>query len=988
MPMQRSKRVVWFLAFVLTAFMIHAGTTGKIAGRIQDSATGDPLFGANIVVENTALGAATDINGEYYILNIPPGRYDLTVRMIGYKAQRVEDIRVSVDLTTKMDLDLESTVLSTDEVVVVTANRMKIQKDLTSSERAIGASEIDKLPVRSINELVTLQAGVTQDASGNLHIRGGRTNEITYMVDGVQVVNPLYRSMGISIDDQAIQELKAITGTFNAEYGQALSGVVNIVTKQGSPEFQINATAYMGDYLSFDDDVYFVMDNTEWAREMARTYNRSTLYTNYDFSRDHFNSQAEVMQSVMNYDKPWLYKKPTLNVYEPWKQRDIQLNISGPVPWTSKRLSYFLSGRYQYSPGFSYGKRYFMPWGIEAPVSDTLHHFETADNAIVPLNWYEGVSTQSKIFLKATNALTLSYGLYMNLDHSYGTGYTSKYVPDGGQHDRTNRYTQILSVTYVFSKSTFLDFKGSYYINDYEGHLYDDPFDYRYMPTNAGDYEQYMFRPVKEDDIAVSTAPSDFSYWGNGVARNETHTKYTSFELALTSQITKRHLIKTGVSGRLHELSNDSYNLQFSQATYRPIIPDLISPFHTFYEAKPKEFSSYIQDKIEFNELIINIGLRFDYFDSDGRILSDPMDPQIYSPFKIDNIYTNYTPETPADDLIEATTEERLAYWYGKPEAKYQLSPRFGLSFPITETGVIHFSYGHFFQNPEFQYLYTNPNFWVTGAGAQNLVGNSDLDAERTVMYEVGLQQQLIQNLYLHVTGFYRDIRDWVGSGFPIDTYRGLTYYKYVNKDHATAKGVTLSGSYNTHSLNISLDYTVMQARGTSSDPRDAYNDIQAQRSPRVQMISLDWDQPQSLSLVANYNTHGWNLSGVGTVNSGLPYTPQFARGESTGSSATTGLRENSDRNPMTVNLDLRISKTFRITGSVQSQVFVNITNLLDTRNARAVYADTGRPDFTLDSYSYRNRFYEIGSIEEYYANPGMYTNPRFIQLGLRFSYH
>jgi len=979
------------LLLLLASAVTFAGTTGKIAGRILDAATGDPLVGANVVLENTSMGAATDTNGEFYVINIPPGRYSVLVRMMGYKPQRMEDIQVTVDLTTRLDFDLQSTVLETDEVVVVTANRMKIQKDLTSSERAIGASEIDKLPVKSVEDLVTLQAGVTRDASGNLHIRGGRSSEITYMVDGVQVVNPLYRNMGISIDDQAIQELKAITGTFNAEYGQALSGVVNIVTKQGSPKFEINATAYLGDHLSFDDDLYYVMDNTEWANEMARSLNRGTLYTNYDFSKHGLTSEAEVVQKVYDDDKPWLTKKQTLNVYEPWKHRDLQLNVSGPVPWTGNRLSYFISGRYQYSPGYNMGKRYFMPWGFQAPALDSLSTYKSPDNAIVPLSLYKSLSTQSKIFFKPTHRMTLSYGFYFNRQFNYYmdgdySAVNYKYIPDAGRHHDTDRYTQILSLTYVFSKSTFLDFKGSYYESDYQEYAYEDADDYRYIPTQAGDYQQYVYNPSPDDDIAVSTSPNDFRYWGNNPERENTINSYYSFKLDLTSQITKRHLTKLGISGRLHDLSYDQYDLQFSQATYRPIVPDVSSPYHIFYDANPREFAAYFQDKIEFNELIINIGLRFDYFDSDGKILADPKDPQIYSPFKIDHIYKNYTPTTPDSELVEYTVDERREFWYDKTEPKYQLSPRFGLSFPITDRGVIHFSYGHFFQNPAFQYLYANPNFWVTGAGAQNLVGNADLDAERTIMYEIGLQQQMMQNLYLHITGFYRDIRDWVGSGFPIDTYRGLTYYKYVNRDHATAKGITLSGSYSTRALSINLDYTIMQARGTSSDPTDAYNDLQAQRAPRVQMIDLDWDQPQSLNMVVNYNSGGWNVSVIGSANSGRPYTPQFARSESTGSSASVGLRENSDRNPSTYNLDLRVAKLLKI-GQWRLQVFGNITNLLDTRNANSVYADTGRPDFTLQTYFNQTRFWEIGDIEEYYARSGMYSSPRFIQLGLRISY-
>ena len=740
---------------ILFCNYLFAGITGKLSGRVTDKETGEPLMGANVIIEQTKLGAATDINGDYYVLNIPPGLYNIKVTMIGYGTQIVEQVRIQVDLTTKINFELKSSSVQVGSEVVVIGKR-EIQKDLTSSERTIQADQIQALPVRDVASLLSMQAGITRDASGDLHIRGGRTTEISYMVDGVQVLNPVNRSSGIQIDDQSIEELKAITGTFNAEYGQALSGVVNIVTKKGSDKFSVNATAYIGDHFSLDDDLYYVMDNSEWAYTAATALNSRSGRALFDFDFSKYGNFNQIFSNLEAGIKPWETKKAYLKNYNPLRHYDAQLNISGPVPGTDKIISYFIAGRYRDQPGFQKGKRYFMPWGFWQPVMDSIHKFEMPDQEIVSLDWYKGFSTQSKIFFNL-GYFVLSYGLYYNKDESYGGG--QKYIPDAGRFYYTDIFTHIVSATYIFSNSTFLDFKGSYYLNKHKNYLYEDILDPRYMPTNAGDFQQYVFNPVREDDIEVKNGIYDFNYWGNDVGRAKSTTKYLSFNLDLTSQIDKNNMIKIGASGRLHDLEQEYYNLQFSQVNYRPIVPDIKSAYHTFYTAKPKEFAAYIQDKIEFEELIINLGVRFDYFNSDGRVLADPADPQIYAPFKLDHIYKNYLPSTPVSQLIPYTIAERLAFWYKKVDPKYQISPRFGLSFPITDRGVIHFSYGHFFQNPEFQYLYTNPNFWVEGAGAQNLVGNADLDAERTVMYELGLQQQLFDDIYLHLTGFYANKR-------------------------------------------------------------------------------------------------------------------------------------------------------------------------------------------------------------------------------------
>lgn len=984
MEVRKNYLTKYFIFICLfSAATVFAGTKGKISGKVTDAATGEALMGVNIIVDGTNMGAATDQDGEYYIINLSPGIYTLKATMIGFKPKTIEKVRVQVDLTTKVDIDLSSLTVQVGHEVTVVAKK-EIQKDLTSSERSLQSDQIDVLPARDITSLLSMQAGIVKDAGGNLHIRGGRTSEISYLVDGVQMINPMDRSMGIGIDDQAIEELKAITGTFNAEYGQALSGVVNIVTKKGSDKFTVNATAYSGDYLSFDKSVYSIMNNREWAVAAAKALASKSGRLDFDFSKYGFSSIDQIRAAVAEGSKPWQTQESYLESYNPFKKYDLQLNVSGPLTNEIKNISYFVAGRYQYQPGYQMGRRYFMPWGIWTPVGDTVTKYEMADGDLTPLSWYRGISTQARVFGNFNN-FDISYGFYYNKDHSYSGG--QKFLPDGGRNYFTDRYTHVLSLSYIFGSSTFLDFKGSYYSSEGKSYLYEDPFDIRYMPTNTGDFQQYMFNPSRDADVEVKSNNYDYAFWGNDVGRSSSYERYYSLRFDITSQVDKNNLFKAGASGRWHDLKNDYYNLQFSQTNYRPIIPDQSSAYHTFYKAKPYEFAAYLQDKIEFNELIINVGLRFDYFYSDGKVLADPKDPQIYSPFKLEHIYKNYNENLPDSLLVPWTIQERETFWYKKPDPKYQLSPRFGFSFPITAQGVIHFSYGHFFQNPEFQYLYYNPNFWITGAGASNLVGNADLNAERTIMYELGLQQQLLDNLYLHVTGFYRDIRDWISTGVPTDTYRGTTYYGYVNKDNAVAKGITISSGYSLGNVNITLDYTYMEAKGTSSNPQDAYNDIAAGNSPRISLVNLAWDQPHALNLVANYLKDNWTVTVTGTLNSGFPYTPVFSRSESTGGSSFSGLRENSERKPTTINFDLRVSKAFQL-GDFKMQATLDVTNLFDTRNATSVYSDTGLPDFTLDDFANQNRLTEIASSKEYFANPGMYSAPRYISLGLRISYN
>ncbi|MEE9161420.1 MAG: TonB-dependent receptor, partial [Candidatus Neomarinimicrobiota bacterium] len=231
---------------------LQAGTTGKVVGQVTQANTGAPLHGANVMLESTTLGAATTEDGRFTLHRVPPGTYALTVSMIGFNDVRVEGVRVRIDLTTRIDVTTEPAVLGLEGVTVV-AQAPIVQRDVTYSQVNISAEEIASLPVEEFEDLLAVQAGVVVGAGGGLHIRGGRSNELAYMIDGVPVTDPLFQGIAAEIENNAIQELQLISGTFNAEYGQAMSGVVNIVTKDGSYEdYSGSLRLDVGDYWSGD----------------------------------------------------------------------------------------------------------------------------------------------------------------------------------------------------------------------------------------------------------------------------------------------------------------------------------------------------------------------------------------------------------------------------------------------------------------------------------------------------------------------------------------------------------------------------------------------------------------------------------------------------------------------------------------------------------------------------------------------------------------
>jgi hypothetical protein len=390
---------------------------------------------------------------------------------------------------------------------------------------------------------------------------------------------------------------------------------------------------------------------------------------------------------------------------------------------------------------------------------------------------------------------------------------------------------------------------------------------------------------------------------------------------------------------------------------------------------------------MEFKDLIINLGVRFDYFQPDGKVLADDEDPYIYVPRKEANKYFDLNGNGVQDvNEPSKTVADRQKYWYKNAAAKFQVSPRFGASFPITDQGVIHFSYGHFFQIPNFERLYQNSGFKI-GSGVGNVdhngqpTGNADLKPEQTINGEIGLQQQLAEDLSLDVTAYMRDIRNLAGSRAEPIGIGGpgslQTYSKYVNSDFGFVKGFILSLDKRfSQGFSMSVDYTFQVARGSASDPNDARNQAASGQLPEVQLSPLPWDQRHTVNASLSYNEETWGGSLLAQYGSGTPYTPEISRD-------VTVFLTNSEAKPVYFNTDVRIFKTMVI-DPLRLMFFLRINNIFDIQNEVGVYGDTGRAGKTYaeDRARATNTPEYLNSISEYFTQPTNYSEPRRIEIG------
>lgn len=884
-------KLIIILMILLIPYVTWGGVTGKISGKIVDKKTGEPLTGATILLLNTTLGAAAQLDGSYYIINISPGTYKLQATFMGYKTVVQSNIVVNIDRTTKVDFALESADIQLGQVEVIAHAEGGIIRDLTTTSQQVNSDVIKQMPVESLNDIISLQAGITKDAGGGMHLRGGRSSEIAYIVDGMPVTNSFGGSMGVNIENNAVQQLEVISGTYNAEYGRAMSGIINIVTKEGKAKYEGNVTAYTGDFLTTNNDLFFNIDKIN-----------------------------------------------------PTSQHYFESYFSGPIPFLNK-TNFFVSGKYTKEENWLYGKRIHNPsdW-CDFSSDDPNEWFiqKTGDSAIVPMNDNMGYTIQGKISSSFLDGFKFTYNYSADYGKNRGYSHSNKYNPDEGAYGISRGSNHLFSISHIIDLSTVQELRLSYYANKYKGSKYEDPYDPRYLDAINN------FHNVLANVFSVGGVSTGFGY-NQSIVR--------SIKYDITSQILKEHLVKFGVEWRKHDVQSEGFSVtrESPNGTEGPLKVDTIGSFgHSFYEKKPTEFSAYIQDKIEIADFVINAGIRYDYFD-----------PNSYAPIDM----TNPQNVRNAQGILKTFDQA-----YRKVDPKQQFSPRIGLAFPISDEGSIHASYGEFFQMPDLGALYENPFYNVVG-NFQSYIGNADLEAQRTTIFEIGIQQKMTSQIVLNATCYYKDIRNLAGTKL-YSTFDHDNYGQYVNYDYGSVYGITLSlDLLKTGIISSNVDYTYQVAEGNGSDPKQAFYDAQGKSESNKILVPLNWDQRHVFNWVVNLNGEDWGASMITQMHSGTPYTPDFVENLQSNRQLMNAGRDKPD-----YNVDLKVYKNIDIYG-LGTTFFVKVENLLDRTKPENL------PQLQTKYLEMHQTLERFNSLYEYSYNPAGQPRPRLVKVGLTLNF-
>lgn len=933
------------LAVLCVFSLAFAGQTGKISGRVTEAGTGNPLIGTNVIVDGTSFGAATDENGEYFIINLPPGMYSVTFSMIGYAEYNATDVSVSMDVTTPLEASLESQAIAGESVTVV-SERPLIEKTLTSTKQYVSGALTTQLPVATVKDVVKTLPGVIEH-DGMLHLRGGRSGEEMYLVDGASVLNPIMGNNAIPINPSMIEELQVITGAFNAEYGQAMSGIFNTVLREAPDGVHANVsfrTSGTQDYVRSEGgadgdfkDADFYSESLEVAE--GESY-RSATASEHTMDET-FGDAMNILDADVSVGSGAFGLVASMRSY----------NDPGRLPGISDEFSsYQAKLTYQLGGNLKLGAEFLFhdSKSMYDPRFDGNRVGETAGELLVT-DWKYALGQFPR-----TESQTVQFGVTANYVLSANTNITLRL-------DNLSKITEDGAKT---SGGEFVDFVNVKNVTAST----------QYSGADGPDHTK-----VLEDRTNNNAWFGTMNVYGHYFKSEDSH---TTFSLGGTSQLNNRHLLKGGFEYRMFQIDRIGHDVWFGRTVgYSDAKPRI--QVNNIKDVSPMEMAVYVQDQMEFSDMIVNVGLRFDAFNAGAdKGLWDVSED--------------------GDRMWESQTINPFDFSQRRAtETKSKLSPRIGLSFPVSNNMAFRYSYGSFFQRPTFYDLLDNYMAQMDGgteSGNFVFLGNPNLDPQETTTYEMGVQYSLPGGMKIDVMGYNKDIAHLVavngaslqpavddGSGYDnpgewtADDFYQATSFNFKSSDHfGRIRGLELGFAKTAASgLTGRASYTFSVAEGTASDKLQqgagAVDQFLQERSGVMTMTTLDWHRPHVLNGYVDYHmSMGGMMERVGgsltfVAMSGLPMTARAG-------GAGAALKE---RAPSTMDINLKVDARLGL-GFASPTVYLLVENVINRKNVVWV-ADP------MSFFDETSNFYQVASGPR--NNLLAYGKPLTINFGASLSF-
>ena len=925
--MKSVKHIVTTFVILSTTLytLLIAGTTGKISGTVKDSQTGEMLVGANVIIVGTTFGASTDIDGTFFIINVPPGEYTVRSSSLGYAAVSQTKVRVDIDQTTELNFSLTQEVIQSEEVIVV-AQRPVVQKDVASSRANISVREIESLPVSTVTAVVSLQAGV----QSGLVVRGGGADQTAFIVDGLTLRDERNNTPYSGISLSAVQDIQVQTGGFNAEYGNIRSGVVNVITKEGSPsKYSLSATVryspptakHFGPSI-FNKDSYWIRPFVDPGVAFVGTKNGTwDVFTQQQYQE--FEGWNSISQKSLNDKDPNNDITPEaaqrLFMFQHRKQGDItkpdydiDAGFGGPVPGGEEmgNLRFFASYRGSKS-------MYVVPLSEEA------------------YNDYNGQ-------LRLTTDLTGSMKLMVQgmIGKQLGTNNNNAGLP-GLFQSPTSIVSNMDRVSYIDARIYSNDYwapstismynlggKFTHVITPstfYEVSVNQQQYKYSTSPGRLRNtYRIYTFGGVKTDEGPFGFYPSlPTTGIGSGLrmsigfSNSRDKSELTSFSTRfdITSQMNQYNNVKAGL-----EVVYTDNNVNYGSVDEYLPSGRSRSKWRTF----PIRGALYIQDKLEFEGMIANIGLRMDYSDPSGY-------------------WYDFGPYNKAfSSELSLGLDTILAHIETKRNISF--SPRIGVAFPVTEYSKLFFNYGHFRQMPTPENLYLIRRF--SDNNQVTFMANPNNPLPKTVAYELGYEHSLFDEYLIRLSGYYKNVTDQITTVSYVSRDTKVNYALAVPNSYEDIRGFEITLTRNRGEwVNGFLNYTYMVRSTGRFGYRLQYESAADQRT--YERNNRETDIYQTKPIPAPYARGSVDfftpvdfmsdveLGGVTLLNEWkLNFTASWVAGDYftwAGGGSAPGIQYNVQYKD-NYNFDMRLSKNFKIL-SANIQLFMDVQNLFNIKN-------------------------------------------------------
>jgi outer membrane receptor protein involved in Fe transport len=940
------KKVLLILIFYILYFNSHAQEiTGSISGIVKDS-SGIPLEGVLIKAKGTYLGAVSESDGKYLIPNVTEGAYTIQVSFIGFKTVEYTNIKVEQGQARVLNIILSATSFTVDQEIVVVGDRPLLDIEQTSSSHIVSNDDIGKSIVKDIKDIVEQQTGVVKD-NNELYIRGGRNYENSFLLDGVSVQDPLSGTgIGMQLSANSLEEVEVITGGYNAEFGQATSGVINARTKEGRFNEYTMFFSYTRDNLGFNKN------------------------TNPSFNTDIVEFNLSGPEPITKYILPALKIKPPGeitffgNFYMGLSDGFYVNRLKSEGLYQSD----FAKSKSIYSSVFG-GTRF-------APRQDNNWFW------LGKLTWR--FTPQMKISYSFNQSVSInqnSSSLQNNLEYvepSPGYQFDFQEIMDNANTYTSNSIFHTVSWTHTTSPKTYYEVKLTrFYANlrvDANGKNWDEytePFDIIKPP--------FVYYPI--DSTHTGIIPGNGFYdVGNPYTWHDHYVVEYTAKADLINNFTPKSKFKAGIETSFQEMQLIDI--------YQPWIKPM-GLNNDVYKVYPAFGDIYAQHSIQYKGMIVNYGLRFDYW-FPGKFVDDAVNnPEVVT-----------IPDETRQSYIDNTYSAFGMRWKGR------ISPRVGISHPITNNQTLFFSYGHFNKRPKPQFVYAKLNPQTAQSSYQKY-GNPDLDPETTVSYELGLRNQFSSDDVLTVTAYYKNIYDYVSTKSIIvnsGRYIGKSYISYFNQDYARTRGIELEykkriGNW----FNGTVNFTYSVATGKSSSSDQGYLIATRGLQEIISENYLSWDRPVTASanlffrLEKGKGIFGFGKNILDDINlktrlffqSGKRYTPQMLTGYlENGRPEYTPDYDNLNGNVAEnwFNIDVNFDKYIRIM-NMDLVLNLAILNLLNIDNSAIINPVTGRAyeygDPTPNSWN--DPLYPDlqAPLYPYPYSPARYQAPRNIKFGV-----